>query len=278
MIYLILAVTCSSLVSIVMKLSEKKRTSESGMLIFNYIACIIAAWLFSPGLNPFPQREGLGITFLLGAISGIMYLVSLVLIQQNIKRSGVIFSSTFTKLGVIVSVLIAIIIFREAPQLKSIIGIILAIVAIVIFNFDKEAMKGKKDFLWLIMLLVFSGLCDSMINIFKNTGPAALSDGFLLLNFFFALLCAVIYLVIKKEKIGWWDVLFGILLGIPNYLSSRFVLYALDTLDAVVVYPVYSVATLIVIGIAGILAFKEKMTWAKAAGMVIVVIGLVLLS
>lgn len=278
MFYLILAIASSALVSIFMKLSEKKRQSETGMLIFNYIACVIFAWLLSPNANPFPQTQGLGITFLVSIISGVLYLVSLILMQQNIKRNGVIFASTFMKLGVIVSVLIAIIIFRESPQLKQIIGIVLAVAAILIFNFDKEGMKGKKNFIMLMLLLLAGGICDSMINIFKNVGPAELSDAYLFLNFFFALICAIILLFIRKEKIGWWDVLFGVLVGIPNYLSSRFVLLALNQLDAVIVYPIYSVATLVVIGVVGMLAFKEKMTIAKGIGLVIVVGALILLS
>ena len=278
MIYLILAIACSALISIFMKLSEKKRQSETGMLIFNYVACVVFAWVLSPNANPFTQTKGLGITFLIGAISGVLYLVSLVMQQQNIKRNGVILSSTFMKLGVIVSVLIAIVIFGEQPQLKQIIGIVLAVGAIVVFNFDKEGMKGNKNFLMLILLLIAGGVCDSMINIFKNVGPAALSDAYLFLNFLFALICAVILLFIRKEKIGWWDVLFGVLVGIPNYLSSRFVMLALNDLDAVIVYPIYSIATLVVIGVVGMIAFKEKMTVAKGIGLAIVVGALVLLS
>ncbi len=278
MVYLILAIASSSLVSIFMKLSEKKRQSETGMLIFNYAACVIFAWALSPNMNPFPQKEGIGITITLGAIAGVIYLATLVLVQINIKRNGVVLGATFMKLGVIVSVLIAVFAFGETPGMKQIIGIVLAIIAISIFNFDKEGMQGNKNILLLILVLIASGACDAIINVFNNLGPEKLSDGFLFLNFAFALICAIILLFIRKEKIGWWDVLFGVLVGVPNYLSSRFVLLALGQLDAVVVYPIYSIATLVVIGIVGIFAFKEKMTIAKGIGLAIVLVALFLLS
>ncbi len=278
MVYLILAIASSALVSIFMKLSEKKRQSETGMLIFNYAACVVFALLLSPNINPFSQKEGLAITFVLGAIAGVIYLATLVLVQINIKRNGVVLGATFMKLGVIVSVLVAIFAFSEKPGAKQIIGIVLAIGAIIIFNFDKNGMEGNKNIFLLCLVLIASGACDAIINVFNNVGPAKLSDGFLFLNFAFALICAIILLLIRKEKIGWWDVLFGALVGIPNYLSSRFVLLALGQLDAVVVYPIYSIGTLVVIGIVGIFAFKEKMTIAKGIGMAIVVVALALLS
>jgi multidrug transporter EmrE-like cation transporter len=48
--------------------------------------------------------------------------------------------------------------------------------------------------------------------------------------------------------------------------------------DAVIAYPVYSVATLITITVAGLLAFHEKLSPKKAVALLMIVAALCLLN
>ena len=72
------------------------------------------------------------------------------------------------------------------------------------------------------------------------------------------------------------ELIFGLLVGIPNYFSSRFLLRSLSYVPAVIAYPTYSVATMLVITLVGVLAFREKLgrrQWA-ALGIILVALGL----
>lgn len=82
---------------------------------------------------------GTGIAVGLGLFSGVLFLTSFVLLQQNIRKNGVVLAATFMKLGVLIPTLMAIIIFRERPGFFQISGIILAIVAIIMIHFEKES-------------------------------------------------------------------------------------------------------------------------------------------
>ena len=61
------------------------------------------------------------------------------------------------------------------------------------------------------------------------------------------------------EKITKYEVLFGVLIGIPNYFSARFLLWALADIPAVITYPTYSIAAMALIA-AGVLMYREKLT------------------
>ena len=74
------------------------------------------------------------------------------------------------------------------------------------------------------------------------------------------------------------DVLFGLLLGVPNYLSARFLLKALSDIPAVITYPTYSVATIVVVSVAGVLLFKEKQSRRQKSAVVMILVSLVLLN
>ena len=74
------------------------------------------------------------------------------------------------------------------------------------------------------------------------------------------------------------DALCGLLIGIPNYYSARFLLLALGSVPAVVAYPVYSVGTIVVISAVGVLGFREKLSVQKKWAMLLILAALVLLN
>ena len=82
----------------------------------------------------------------------------------------------------------------------------------------------------------------------------------------------------KHERIGRQELLDGILVGIPNYFSTRFLLLALGSLPAVIVYPAVSVGTIVLVSLAGFLLFGESLSRIKLLAMGIILLALVLLN
>ena len=128
----------------------------------------------------------------------------------------------------------------------------------------------------LLVLLLLSGFTDYMANVFDEIGDAGMKDAYLLVTFGTALFITIGCICLKKMKIEMKEILFGACIGIPNYLSSRFLLLALEEIEAVLVYPTYSVATMIVIMVVGVLVFREKLSKKKvcALGMILTSIAL----
>jgi len=138
MFYLLLAIISSTLITLFMRLGEGKIRNNMGMFMTNYLICVVMSRISMGDMKLFTNEAGVRVAVGLGLFSGIMYLVSFVFMQWNMRKNGVVLTSTFTKLGVLVPTLMAIIVFREQPKLMQVLGIVLAIAAIIIIHFDKE--------------------------------------------------------------------------------------------------------------------------------------------
>lgn len=277
MLYLLLAIISSALVSIVMRLSTNKVKGNIAMLVANYFVCTLLSAAFAGFGNLLPAADGLGKTVGLGAVNGVLYLASFVLFQVNVKRNGVVLSSTFMKLGLLVPMVLSVVLFGEMPGTVQIVGFVLAIIAILMINLEKDA--GGKDFKFgLVLLLLTGGTADAMSKVFDEIGAAALSQQFLLCTFAVALVLCICLMLYKKQRIGKNELLFGALIGIPNFFSAKFLLKSLETIDAVIAYPTFSVATILVVTLVGVLAFKEKLGKRRWAALGIILAALVLLN
>lgn len=277
MLNLLLAVLSSALVSITMRFSESKVKNTIAMLAVNYIMCAFLAWGYTGFAQWYPGIPGMTPACLMGLVNGVLYLAGFVLLQRNIRRSGVVLSSTFLKLGLLVSMIVSVAFFRERPEAWQWLGFFLAVAAIVLINYRPGSAKSGIN-AGLLLLLLAGGGGDAMSKVFEELGSPALSGHFLLYTFLTAFgLCAILF-GLKREKAGIREVCFGLLIGIPNFFSARFLLAALKTVPAVIVYPVCSVGTILVVTTAGVLLFKERLEKKQWIALVMILMALVLLN
>ncbi len=280
MIYLLLSILCSAMISIVMRLSEGNVKSKLCMIAINYMTCFMLSWGMTGFQNPFLDETGLMATFGMGAFNGLFYMLALILGQYSIARNGVILSSVFSKMGVLViPLLVSILFFKEVPTSFQFVGFILALASIFVLNYQKGKSSLQKKLKWsLFALLVAEGCAGIMAKVFREIGNNVLEYNFLLYTFLTAFFFCVILILIKKEWIGKKEIFYGVMIGLPNFLASRFVLLALKTVPAVVVYPAKSVATIAVISLAGVFIFKERLSRQQSMAMGVIIIALILLS
>ena len=201
MLYLVLAICSSALVSIFMRVSERYVRNNMVMFSANYAVCTAVSLLYSGGLQSPDAGGGAPVAIALGSVTGVLYLAAFVLLQKCVSTNGVILSGTAMKLGgVLIPVLTAMALFGERLGWVQAAGIAVAIVAIVLVNWEKggadEGIPGggaiRKQ--WLVLLLLASGVADAMANIYDKTGPASLKNPYLVCTFFVALLVALVLL------------------------------------------------------------------------------------
>ena len=277
MLYLILAIISSALVSLVMRLSEKYRQNGISMLAANYVMCTAAAIILAGG-SVIPTGEGAALTMGLGAISGVLYLLGFVLLQWNIQRNGVVLPATFQKLGVLVPTIAAITIFGETPRWTQLLGIAVVGGAILMMQPRHSGDGQKVNLPGLLALLLCCGVCDVMSKVFETWGNSAQNDHYLLYTFVTAFLLCVILCIVKKQGITWGDVLCGLAIGVPNYMSARFLLLSLTQVPAVVVYPTFSVGVIVLVAVVGVVCFREKLERRKLLALGMILAALVLLN
>lgn len=274
MVSLLLAIASSSMISVIMRISSDRVSQNYSMLATNYFICSMLGGFYAAGT---PTASGIPVTVALGAVGGILFLVSFLLFQANIRRSGMVLSSVFMKLGLLVPFLLSILVFRETPTLVQIVGFCLAVGAIILINLKKDAQAGSIG-LGLILLLLLGGCADAMAKVFAVFGHTEQEDLFLLVTFGVALVLCLGLVIVKKERPGKQELLFGTLIGIPNFFSSKFLLGALNSIPAVVVYPTFCVATMLIVTLTGVLVFREKLSRRQWCALGIILVALVFLN
>ena len=277
MLYLLLAILASSLVSIVMRLTKTRVKNETSLLAVNYLTCILIAGAYTGFGSIVPKGAGSVWPVGLGTVTGALYLLGFVLLQWNVGKNGVVLSSTFMKLGLLVPIFLSVVFFGEVPTWMQAAGFAIAVAAVLLINGSKKKTAANNRWM-LILLLLFCGMSDAMCKVYKVLGPAQYEAQFLLYTFLFASLLCLVPMVKKREKPGGKELFWGVLLGVPNFFAARFLLSSLSHLQAFIVYPTFSVATMVILTLAGVIFFKEKLARREWIGLGLILGALVLLN
>ncbi|MBQ9148021.1 MAG: DMT family transporter [Oscillospiraceae bacterium] len=277
MIYLVLAVLSSTMVSVVMRLSTGKVKNNMSMLAANYLVCTLLSAVNAGG-NLLTPPEALPGTVGMGIVNGALYLIAFLLLHYNMKRNGVVLASTFMKLGLLVSMAVSVIFFQEVPGVVQWIGFAIAVGAIILINYEKGSGAASGSQMWLIILLLVAGVSDSLAKVFEAYGDTAYSGQFFVYTFLTALVLCVILVLKNGEKPNWKEIGFGLVLGIPNFFSARLLLKSLEHLPGVLVYPTVSVAIILMVTMIGMVFFKEKLKPRQLIGLTAILAALVMLN
>lgn len=277
MLYLCLAILSSCAIALLMRISADRITGRLSMLGANYLICSLLGAAYAGFDLVCPNVPGFAATVALGVVGGVLFLSSFVLFQWNTGRNGIVLSSVFMKLGLLVPMTLSVLFFHELPTWTQITGFCIALIAIVLINAKKE--NSASRFRWeLLVLLLIGGGADAMTKVFEVLGSATLSNQFLFYIFAVALVLCAVLVIYKKERPGIRELLFGAAIGIPNFFSSKFLLRSLADLPAVVVYPTFSIATILITTLVGVCFFKERLRLTQWVALAIILAALVLLN
>ena len=266
MIYLIAGLISSAIVSLVLKICSRWEYDRYGMFAINYLSCLIP-FIFSQIGKDLPSvDDDFSFCFIFAILNGLLYLAGLLMNQINVKRNGAILQSTFARLGVMVPTVISIVFFGERPSILETIGIMMVLVSFCIMNIGKNNNNEKPVFSLLILGMLFGGIADSALKVFEQFGDPALENWFMGLTFLSASLICLAITITKKGKIGKREIITGVCLGVPNYLSSLLLLKSLSRVSAYIAYPTYSVGAILVVTIVSTIFFREKLSkWSKVS-------------
>lgn len=262
-------------VSVCMRLSSRHTKNNLTVLAANYLMCSAAA-AFLTGFPLLPAGEGAALTLGLGTVTGVLYLMGFLLLQWNIGRNGLVLPATFQKLGVIVPTVAAIVIFGETARWTQIVGVLAALCAILLIQ-DRSSQRAS-SMTGLVLLLMAGGISDVMSKVFETWGNAAHGNHFLLMTFATALVLCSLLCIIRRQGVTPADIGYGLAIGIPNYCSARFLLMALTEVPAVVVYPIFSIGTIVLVTLVGVCCFRERLDHRKLIALAIILFSLLLLN
>ena len=275
MISLILSIIGCSSMSLLLKVAEKDEKSNYGLMCVNYLVATVFAYIKVPDKKIMLEMQIE--VLLISIVTGIIYLAVLSLCKHNIKLNGAILATTFMQLGVLVPVFLAIVLWKEKMSVLQSLGSALAIFSIFLISYQREE-KQKTHTLLLIGLLILAGISDSMPKFFSLWFEEAWAGWFMCMTFCVAFLISLLNIIIKKEKITIHQCFWGIFLGIANFGGAWFLLKAVTELPAFLVYPMYSVISIMLVSVAGLKLFNEKIYRVQWIGIILVGISIVFLN
>ena len=278
MIYLFGAIGANLCMTFLMRYMEHHNGNRYAMNIWNYLAGFLFSIVLIPDKTLIVPKDiwGAG-TVALGAVDGALFVIALITIQKSIARNGPPLTTTFNRMGILIPTVLSALLFGEIPTAVQITGLCLAIFAIIYMNGGRK--EEKPAFvLGLILALLFGGTVDMIAKTYSRYFPAEMQSVFVMYTFFFAMLVSIGLFFKVKPKMTWLDVLIGIGVGIPNQLTTRFVLHACLELPAYVVYPTYSAGLILAVNIINYLVFREKLSKRQYTAMAIIGVALICIN
>lgn len=283
MLYVLISVICSVTVSVVIKLAKQRGIQYLHLIVWNYPVAALATLLFlNPGtvavpLSVLPWGLYLSLAVLLPTI--------FLCIAYAIQYSGIVKTEIAQRLSLFIPLSAAFFIFHEAIGLSKLIGITVGIAAIFCsIGWKKNGITDVKG-TWGYAVAVFFGM--GIIDIlFKKVAlyrevPYAYS---MLLVFILAIVVSFLLLThriaVKKERIQFKSVIWGILLGLFNFGNILFYMKAHQALSSSpsVVFTGMNIGVILLGAIVGVGFFGERLTRLNKIGLVLAVISVLIIA
>lgn len=277
---LLLAILASSILSLVLKLSESRELERYAVTAINYVAATVGALLLggqpdpqaviAPGAGPaiadalragapIAPDHGPGWATAWGSITGVALFIGLVTFQRAIRAHGVGLATAMAKLGVLVPLILSIGVWGEHPRVLQWIGIGLALAAIVLANWPGDGDRWRDAIRpALLLVLVCVGLSEFSSKVFQVHGHGVDKPTFLAAGFGVAGVIALIVVAARRRRFGLAELGVGVAVGVPNLFTIGSLVDALQVLPAAVVFPVFAAGSLLVVQLAGIALFGER--------------------
>ena len=277
MLYLILAILCGASINLGFALAKKQELDNLNTTLLNYIAaCGISAVQFVLKMQGGQAQAFTGkVTVPLALFAGVIYLVCLLLVQAAIAETGPSATTMFNRLSMVFPVLVSIFVFHEHAGAVRWIGIALAIVSLVIFNWEGGIQfKGVLMRLWIAG--GFAELCNSL---FARLCPQEDKPFYMMLVFGTAgVITAALILRRKGPKIRFREVLLGLGIGCVNLGSASFTVSSLQHLPNSIVYPTITVSIILLTTLVGVLFFGDKLEKKHRIAMGVAIAAVIVLN
>ena len=219
-------------------------------------------------------------------IIGFLFIITFNLLAFGTQKIGIAISTVANKMSMIIPVIIGISLFSEKLGMFKLIGIVLAISAIYMTSTKSGKLSFDKKFLPIILLIFFGqGMADGTLSwaqkfsINDENTPLFFASVFLIAGILGSVF--LIYETIKNGfKLEFKNLIWGIGLGIPNYLTLHFFVRSLQSpiFESSQVFPIVNMGVIVLTALAGILLFREKLSFFNWGGILVAVLAISLIT
>lgn len=285
MLYLLSAAFCSILIVVIFKLFDRYSINHYQAIVFNYLVCVLTGCL-TLGDVPFEASMLTAPWLPIMICLGVLFIGGFNIVGRTVQHFGMAIASVAQRMSLGLSVTFAIWYYHEPYTSYKIIGILIALSAVVFINIppkeaEENTEKERANSKWLVIYPVSIFFISAVIEILlqylhavHEMKPAIES----IVLFASAGIVGAVGLLFFRERIQLKNIFGGLVLGIPNYFSIYFMLKALDVMDGSTVYPLCNISIVAGSALVGFLAFKERLSVLNVLGVGLAMAAIVLIT
>lgn len=307
MIYLLIAILCGAMFSVVFKICQIKSISTQQVILFNYITAALVNWapvivdIITGGPSRMEDYQLQTPSFLLAIMQGIFFMMGFIIMDISTWRNGVALTTIAARASLVMPVILSwMLLSQPMPSWMPIVLILVSMFMIIqpnrqqyhdpsTYRSASDEIRKRRAALALAGTFLFYGISDFSMKLVQHTTVAGLTNPELTdckldtltgVIFIMAALASFIGCLItkcfRKSPIGWKSIVSGAILGCINMCCTSCTVRGLNELSTGLFYPIYNIGTVIIATIIGICLFKEKMKWLQFVGLLLAIIAIML--
>ena len=219
-------------------------------------------------------------------VIGILFIVTFNLIAFSTQKIGIAITTVANKMSMIIPVLAGLYLFGEEKSVLKFAGVLLAVFAIYFSSTTGGKLSFNKKYLLLIVLVfIGQGIADSTLKWAQvnAVGPQENQVFFATIFFsasFFGLLYLIYEIVVKSHTFKLKTLLWGVILGIPNFFTLHFFMEALKggVLESSQIFPIVNMGVIVLTATSGVILFKQKLSNGNWFGILMAIIAIALIT
>lgn len=289
MLFLLGSIVLSSYLTLAFKMLERYGVNNLHAIVVNYITCVITGTIVN-GHNIFTAALPGQPWFPWALLMGCLFISLFNIIGITTQRAGVSVASVANKLSLVIPFLFSIYLYREPVTVAKIIGVMLAIPAVIWVsqrNTLPGTTAGSRNALTLLPLILFagSGLLDTLVKFVETRFLDGTNNNDFLVGAFgsaagIGMLITAWQVLSGRAVLSWKAVAAGIAIGIPNYFSIWCLVKVLqqNSGKSSAILPVNNMGIVAFSTLVAALLFQEKLSSKNWLGIALSLVAIALIA
>jgi len=282
---LVLGIIFFNVLLVLFKFFDRFGVDNMSAITVNYFVAGILGFYFSDFDTGY--KEIIESDWLVYALTtSFFFVTSFILVAKGSQKIGMAITTVANKMSLVVPVIFAFILLGDSLNWIKMVGICVALISVYLATTNGQKLSFDKKYIPVILYIFLGqGLADASFNYatIKHVGEEN-SQLFLCIIFLgsgiIGLLLMVYRIIASKLKLHWNAIIWGIALGVPNYLTLFYFLRALDSgiLESSQFYPIFNMGVIVLSALIGFLFFKEKLSLRNWLGISLSILAIAAIS
>lgn len=284
LLFIVLSAVTSVTIAHFLKVTESRKLNTIRVLTVNYLVATSAAFFYTLTFaHSEVNYETLFQPILLSIGVGVLFIANFFIYSKSVFYNGVGISIAMMRISLIIPVLLSTLWYLEVLTIYQWMGIVLVFITLFLLLPNKKSINNTDQSLskgWLLIFLFLgTGIGDASLKFYEMEYSQWISKEFFMgMVFMTAFWIGIFYILWNKSwQFTKKEIYVGIAIGIPNLLTSVFLISALELMNGAVVYSSVNVLTVVGGTLLGLYYWKDRFSIKQWAGIFLTMAALALL-